>query len=210
MEDPKTNRLGFPEPFEYLNDLIADDLERLKEIENIFQKKSLPNEKSNPYRLDYNIPSFLGGRPSKNYNAINDKLESEKEAITSRVNRRINFELKELNVEADLKEKIEEIVLNELYPNKFSKLPMEEIVRQAETKKDFNTSHDYLNALHDKSNGEKSFDKIIKNQDERKDKRMSMGLKFIQSLSSSSITTSSPNPPTVTISKDKDDFLPDE
>ncbi len=143
-EEKERKEPAFPEGYEYLDDLIRDDLKRRREIDQQLEASSKDTSKPNIHTFRYMPPGFNDGKPSGNKDFYVQKLEAEKKQIDVNINERIEVQIQVFNTDPETAKQIRQTVMDKMHPNPYEGKGEKEMERLGRLEKDLDTSQDYM------------------------------------------------------------------
>ncbi|RDB07845.1 hypothetical protein [Runella aurantiaca] len=145
QQKEKDNRApAFPEGYEYLNDVMAQGLQRRREIDKQLEQTSTSEQKPNAYRVQYRPPGMLGGGPSVNRDYYTQQLKTEKDQIATTLEKRVEHEIEMTRPDELTAAQIRETYNEKMYPNPYAGKSSKELEQLGRQEKDLESSQDLM------------------------------------------------------------------
>lgn len=109
----------FPAPFEHFENIIAENIISRQKLELELIELQKNYKRLSTYKLDYQMPGFSNGGPSKNYDFAIETLQKQIKEVENKIDTRIEREIKELELNKNDTKLIREVVYEKMFPDPF-------------------------------------------------------------------------------------------
>lgn len=109
----------FPAPFEYFEDLIADDLKLRKELEEELKRVKQNYRPPKSYKLDFQPPGTQQDDQNKNYDVAIEKLQIQIKNLGSNVVEVLSKESAKLELDDNQINEVNDILYQKMFPDPF-------------------------------------------------------------------------------------------